>query len=1254
MSNTAVLRTATKAVETKLQSDRRADLMDILRRNGEYRTSTDPLLSALVRDRTVPLPDALYEQYDFLQCRCFLGLFPELHRAWITIDHQLFLWNYDSPDDFEVFDDQDQVIVSVGLVKPLPGVFLDEINYLLVVATPIEIILVAVAYNEKNPSNSLNLYRTDISIASDNVSMTSIVGTDEGRIFMCGSDGRLYELQYQAEDGWFTRKCRKVDLTATPYAMFIPTFLNFSGDDPIRKIVIDQSRNLLYTLSERSAIELFYLGADGKEFKRMYRAGDIFAQSQKWLEGCSIYPHPFIEPRTFQIISIHVIPSSESEVLHLMAVLSSGFRIYFQSHKVNPYSQEADRRPKREPNTFQIAHVRQPPANADRFRLHEANYVNGSLLAANAINEETDLICCFTSERTTHTELNGSSRIEGKTWSICESVVRNKPQSIAEEFMIDSRFVRKNIALTNAGVTIFTARRPIDILICLLENTLTSGGWPQGFSSFQSWFSPEQICAMCLAIIASNEYSLTSIIACATRLYMEVGGKPYLRQDSNQLRLSENNPLGQPLTTNEYVMSGRHDGLALYLARLLAPLWSSPIVNKTGKSSDLQWKHSHILLGSVSESLTAIDNLLTGNASLTAASNPNDIDYSSIGSSQVLGEKEAWQEETRSMRDMHALVKRCIEGISFLALLADFRFLSLSPSFEASLTKYLLEESFMNLVTMDWGREVAKKIFTKIVQVQIAQGVAITDLCDLAQSKCPTFCCVEDVVLFKGMELLTKAKSENGDMGRALLAEALNLFINILPSLNFAKVSELAAQFQSVSDYYGAVTLVLSFAQAEDPNSVAFPFFAEGRPANDYREVFFAKRQECYLLVKSLIMAADAPETGKEGAATAPDSSRLVNSFQADLVKHCLRFDDKLFHYFLFDWFMNERLNSTLLELDSVYLEDFLAMEPVELSRIDLLWRLYVRKEEFMKAAQVLRAIAVSKHSMPFIKRVEMLQLAAANAKSATVNVADHDFVRELEDKKDVALIQMEVFTASQKLGLLAPDDALFDSLLTISELYTGYTRPMNLHEISLLILHVSEHKDPQLVQQLWSKIVREVVDSSQISDMQKPVVLAEKVKALGHRYLHDDNVFPLVFLCTFLESTVFQNAAMRSPGGKDAESWVIHVMRSLGVSFAQLFEIYYEMLEARNAPWNTVAGEQHVTGRLVVLVTEWCEAVDASAAERARFQAKTVDDALSKMLLTAGGSRVLAGGSGGGGASSLQLQESLKQLQDRVRRSFL
>ncbi len=104
----------------------------------------------------------------------------------------------------------------MALVKPIPGknecltltigvgVFLEQIEYLLVVSTPLEITLLGIAFAEpqkKNlPRGSLTIYQTEMSCHADNVNMSSIVGTKTGRIFMRGNDGQLFELLYQVFD----------------------------------------------------------------------------------------------------------------------------------------------------------------------------------------------------------------------------------------------------------------------------------------------------------------------------------------------------------------------------------------------------------------------------------------------------------------------------------------------------------------------------------------------------------------------------------------------------------------------------------------------------------------------------------------------------------------------------------------------------------------------------------------------------------------------------------------------------------------------------------------------------------------------------------------------------------------------------------------------------------------------------------------------------------------------------------------------
>lgn len=62
---------------------------------------------------------------------------------------------------------------------------------------------------------------------------------------------------------------------------------------------------------------------------------------------------------------------------------------------------------------------------------------------------------------------------------------------------------------------------------------------------------------------------LVDIIRGATQLFFECGGTP---KKTSQSAISSNH-LGRAIDLGHTVFSGKHDGLALYLARLLTPVW---------------------------------------------------------------------------------------------------------------------------------------------------------------------------------------------------------------------------------------------------------------------------------------------------------------------------------------------------------------------------------------------------------------------------------------------------------------------------------------------------------------------------------------------------------------------------------------------------------------------------------------------------------------------------------------------------------
>lgn len=89
----------------------------------------------------------------------------------------------------------------------MTGVFNPKIDYLLIVATALQIIPLGISVSEPTQlgeQSVVNLIAVNLAIPSDDISMRSVVGTADGRIFMVGSPtgdetnntGHLYELVY--------------------------------------------------------------------------------------------------------------------------------------------------------------------------------------------------------------------------------------------------------------------------------------------------------------------------------------------------------------------------------------------------------------------------------------------------------------------------------------------------------------------------------------------------------------------------------------------------------------------------------------------------------------------------------------------------------------------------------------------------------------------------------------------------------------------------------------------------------------------------------------------------------------------------------------------------------------------------------------------------------------------------------------------------------------------------------------------------
>ncbi|KAJ2643422.1 hypothetical protein GGF44_001174, partial [Coemansia sp. RSA 1694] len=1131
--------------------------------SGEYELAIPADWQVVTKQRLIPLPDALFEQYDLLECRCFMGLFPEIKRAWITVDHRLFLWNYEDESDFYSFEDQEQIIVSVALVRPKAGVFVDTIKHVLVVATPLEVFLLGVGYEAGKLAGvrgggggggEVTLYATQISVPADGVAMTSMCGTSDGRVFMSGNDGALYEFAYQSEDGWLTKKAKKVNLTATIASYFVPTFLAARRDTPALAMAVDDQRRLLYVLLQDASIKVFWLGADGAEFALAHHHRAIATSAAllcpQFNEGAAEGGAPF------EIASMHVIPLSESRTLSLVAITSGGCRLFFSSVKRMQRFYEASALPAQpaahQPDVFEVVHVRLPPDQHPAARssvhslapprqalsVHTAFYRNGTALLAHTWNEDHDSIvgvapaCAQILARTarqpraTLAEHASSARVEGRTWAIAEIEPASGGGGAADSqapaaglndlVSVSSAPTRAFAVLTNAGVSILEKQRPVDMLRALLARPALQDAQ---LKEFISAYGLDETCAMCFTILCADDYALHAmsmqVLNAARRILFEYGGVPRIAEAAPAasgfaISGGGGGGVGDLAAAHRPVvlLSGRRNGLAMYLARTLQSVWAKPAtVSKTDHRVSVLRMHVGIPtsdLFDVQERLRRLQHFISNNQRFVPDQlNQMPLQQQPADNSRPSADVVAtcWQTEASSLGSLYDLMVRTIEVISFLCLLADFNLPVIGESISEDQRKLLSGIPFSQLVASETGRVACKELILALINSQLKQHVSIDSVSDVLSKRCSSIFSASDVALYKALEYLKlAAEAEEGAEVATLASEALALLTGIAATLSAKQVHDISDQFEALGQYAAVATLSLACASESDPNNEALAFWNDGAPESDPREAIYRKRMDCYKCVIELLDKRRASILNAKSLSQPPNN-------------------DALFQFALYDWLLANDQSALLFQIRAPYIEKYLALEPRTLEKCDMLWHFYIHENQFGKASVVQRELACSSREdfdIDLARRIEYLSLSISNGKIAidmvrggqtrrmAREVSEEEeeinelatLLRENEDQLEIAQVQLEI---QQQLRALGGHEtaarALDRRLFTVSELYDRFAEPLRLWDAMLLILKASNHDDAQMVEEIWFTILRTVLDDSQRTGL---MAVASKVSQLG------------------------------------------------------------------------------------------------------------------------------------------------------------
>lgn len=306
------------------------------------------------------LPDKFFEETNMTEVLMNMGLMPEVSRAWIAVDNKLVFWNYKLPSSsfnkssqFLTLDQIRHSVLTVKLVKPKSGVFVADVNYLLLIATTMDIHIYVVKYDLQ--LNNLDVFNPSLSVNVQGLMINKFAFNELTRdIYFSGeSDGvNVWKLEYHSNSSFIKNRCDKVCLTKSGLSSVLPigkmrgfdlftsehTDLHRKNGDQnentnttnaipesILQISVDEDRNVLYTLSNKSVIRVYKLAPNQKEFSQhsqltpteFFKAASLMIPNHANIKS-------FLK---FRIVSIQPISPKESNNVSLIATTNFGFRI---------------------------------------------------------------------------------------------------------------------------------------------------------------------------------------------------------------------------------------------------------------------------------------------------------------------------------------------------------------------------------------------------------------------------------------------------------------------------------------------------------------------------------------------------------------------------------------------------------------------------------------------------------------------------------------------------------------------------------------------------------------------------------------------------------------------------------------------------------------------------------------------------------------------------------------------------------------
>ncbi|KAK9883024.1 hypothetical protein WA026_001236 [Henosepilachna vigintioctopunctata] len=1192
--------------------------------------------------KQVPLPPEIMEHFGHVQCHCMMGLFPEINRAWLTVDSDIYVWTYEENSDLAYFDGLNETILCVGLVKPKARVFHDFIKYLLVVCTSVDIVVLGVTFGESINDNMAEIQLIPdpvFTMPTDGATISTILGTSTGRIFLGTKEGNVLEIEYQAESGWFGKRCKKINHSSSTLSFLVPAFLNaaLGEEDGISQLAVDNTRHILYVLTEKGSIEVCDLGEKGTTYSRITKL------SQSNLVQQAVHTVKTLDSQNFRpIVSISAVESTESQFTNLVAITQTGVRLYFSTSSLsNP-------QPNQRPYTLSLQHVRLPPGYSANITVrprmvHAGNYRDRNCILVSTVNE-MDVLWCISGDMFSfsHTMMEAYTSLKLGASAICISEVRKEASDVnlyyskqeLAPLVVRQHYEppRKYVVLTSQGVHILLKYRPVD----LLKQLLLEGRGPDS-ETVKSFFvieTEDQACAISLILACLESQTNVDLAEAATRAFFLYGGEPKLAVQNlynhNQLRptgVFQPNVISTPaphMAQNQFQPGGlnitqgvtldpptifqfssKHNGLYLYFGRILRPLWNQKcvqlvLVEEKSRLVAFASTVNSEQVGMILSNLIALHNFLLMNTQICVCA-PSQVQ--NISMNTTIGRsnytlQDAQLEERQSLDSLKIMVCHCCQVIGLWKILCEHQLHDLLVSLPESQQKMIENTTFKDLCL--YGQDICSLLISTLVNSYLGDNASVDSIASKLRDVCPSFYRSEDAAFSKAIEMLKMSQGTvNADEKEDLITSALSLCKNIAPNVN---LHEVCLQFINLKAYKAVIELCYTCALKIDPDHISEHFYKQSNEADDEGYSYYCKRIDIYKEIKNML---DAIHQQREDSAISP-VNRTVNQVAVEenydlirrIIQEILDTNDDIMHTVLYGWMISQHMTNDLIKISNQSLEMFLthnSEQDCDIEVMDLLWKYYESNNNHSAAAKILTQLSsLQGSSLNLKQRLAYLARAIMCMSNSQTGYAPclGIYLRELEDKLDVAKVQEQILNTLQNMNtghnpdILEAISALDSGLYQISQLYECFADPFNLWECKLAIIDCAGYSDTQLVETIWKNILKNELKSSihisSANDRLSQVL--SKVKLLSRTYACSVNCFPLDYLVHELEVI---SVTLRA-----SKSLVPRSLLSMNIPMEKLILVYNKLISiaSTEAFWKTEEHEFHFAESIAALINCFLE----------------------------------------------------------------